>query len=115
MRINAFMRIVPENSAHQCILMRVDNTMSHRQRHVTDVYRMPEAFCKIDVPKGYPLKPRRAIYGGGERDFYQRWHMSENIKKTGLSHSVYQKANLLLLKKARCFRNEKSEFFREIF
>ncbi len=41
--------------------------------------------------------------------------MSENIKKTGLSHSVYQKANLLLLKKARCFRNEKSEFFREIF
>ncbi len=59
MRINAFMRIVPENSAHQCILMRVDNTMSHRQRHVTDVYRMPEAFCKIDVPKGYPLKPRR--------------------------------------------------------
>ncbi len=80
MRINAFMRIVPENSAHQCILMRVDNTMSHRQRHVTDVYRMPEAFCKIDA-KGIPFETPQGRFTAVAKGIFTRGGICQKTLK----------------------------------
>ncbi len=41
--------------------------------------------------------------------------MSENIKKTGLSHSVYQKANLLLLKKLAASEMKNLNSFAKFF
>lgn len=73
---------------------------------------------KSTCQRGYPFEtPAGAIYLAVAKGIFTRGGICQKtLKKTGLSHSVYQKANLLLLKKKLAASEmKKSEFFREIF